>query len=221
MNAAPTADDIWTPKERPRDDAHHADDAVEQGLRGFRPELTPPDQLPGWPPPADVHYVVAEMPIGRMMIATRSDGALLSSTFLGKQAEERSIDRLARALSPGVVRGGKGPQDAVRQLQEYLAGRRREFELQIDDTLATPFQRLVLHELAARVPYGETTSYGALAAAVGKPGAARAVGSTLGANPLCVVIPCHRVLAGSGSLNGYAGGPEAKRFLLELEGSAA
>lgn len=200
---------------------HPEDDALETSLRGYTRELTPPSELPGWPPPADVHYVVTELPIGRMMIATRSDGALLSSTFLTKKTEERSIDRLARALSPGVVRGGKGPQDAVRQLEEFLAGRRREFDLQIDDTLASPFQRLVLHELAAGVGYGQTTSYGALAAAVGRPGAARAVGSTLGANPLCVVIPCHRVLAGSGSLNGYAGGADAKRFLLDLEGSAA
>ena len=78
----------------------------------------------------------------------------------------------------------------------------------------------MLQELATSVGFGQTTSYGALASAVGRPGAARAVGSTLGANPLCVVVPCHRVLAGSGSLNGYAGGADAKRFLLDLEGSA-
>lgn len=212
MNVA-IADDISIP-----DDP--SDDALEQSLRRFRSQLTPPTQLPGWPPPADVHYVVAELPIGRMMIATRSDGALLSSTFLAKRAEERSIDRLARVLSPGVVRGGEGPEAVVRQLEEFLAGQRRAFDLQIDDSLATPFQRTVLRQLASSVGYGETTSYGALAAAAGKPGAARAVGSTLGANPLCVVVPCHRVLAGSGSLNGYAGGPDAKRYLLELEQNA-
>jgi methylated-DNA-[protein]-cysteine S-methyltransferase len=164
-----------------------------------------------------VHYLVADLVIGRMLIATRSDGALLSSTFLGKRAQERSIDRLARAMSPAMVRGGQGPVAVVRQLEEYLSGRRRQFDVEIDDRLATPFQRTVLHRLAADVGYGQTTSYGALAAASGAPGAARAVGSTLGANPLCVVVPCHRVLAGSGSLNGYAGGPQAKRFLLDLE----
>jgi methylated-DNA-[protein]-cysteine S-methyltransferase len=190
---------------------------LEAELRGFAPPTTPPDHAPGWPPPADVHYVVADLVIGRMMIATRHDGALLSSTFLGKRAEERSIDRLARAMSPAVVRGGSGPAAAVRQFEEYLTGQRRTFDLEVDDRLATPFQRTVLQRLMADVGYGQTTSYGALAAAAGSSGAARAVGSTLGANPLCVVVPCHRVLAGSGSLNGYAGGPEAKRFLLELE----
>jgi methylated-DNA-[protein]-cysteine S-methyltransferase len=212
MNASAAHPAQQDPQEHPGQNA-----ALEAGLRGFESTLTPPDQLPGWPPSADVHYVVAELVIGRMMIATRADGALVSSTFLGQRAQERSIDRLARAMSPAVVRGGRGPAAVVRQLEEYLAGRRRQFELAIDDSLSTAFQRTVLRQLAADVGYGQTTSYGALAAAVGKPGAARAVGSTLGANPLCVVIPCHRVLAGSGSLNGYAGGPEAKQFLLDLE----
>ena len=87
----------------------------------------------------------------------------------------------------------------------------------VDPVLASPFQRLVLGQLVSDVGYGTTTSYGSLAVAVGRPGSARAVGAALGANPLCIVLPCHRVIGATGELTGYAGGIEAKRYLLELE----
>jgi methylated-DNA-[protein]-cysteine S-methyltransferase len=87
-----------------------------------------------------------------------------------------------------------------------------------DLSLATPFQRVVLPRLAATVGYGERATYGQLAARVQRPTAARAVGAALGANPLCVILPCHRVVASSGALTGYAGGLAAKAYLLELEG---
>src|SRR5512139_2903378 len=84
-------------------------------------------------------------------------------------------------------------------------------------TPTSPLQREVLTGLAARVGYGERTTYAVLAAAVEHPGAARAVGTALGANPLCIVLPCHRVLPASGGVGGYAGGPAAKEHLLALE----
>ncbi len=99
--------------------------------------------------------------------------------------------------------------DAVRAaLDDYLAGRARSLRpsLTLDLTLATPFQREVLPALTRATAYGERTSYGALAPVVGRPKAARAVGAALGANPLCIVLPCHRVVAGTGALTGYAGG---------------
>jgi methylated-DNA-[protein]-cysteine S-methyltransferase len=104
-----------------------------------------------------------------------------------------------------------------RQLAEYLAGRRRRFEVPVDLVLATPFQRQVLTALAAEVAYGRTASYGLVAHAMGRPSASRAVGGALNHNPLCIVLPCHRVIASSGALTGYAGGIEAKRHLLDLE----
>jgi methylated-DNA-[protein]-cysteine S-methyltransferase len=101
------------------------------------------------------------------------------------------------------------------QLLAYLDGRRRSFDLPLAPT-GTPRQRQVWHELA-NVPYGTTVTYGALAAAVDRPTAARSVASAVGANPLSIVVPCHRVVGADGSLTGYAGGLDRKRHLLELE----
>jgi methylated-DNA-[protein]-cysteine S-methyltransferase len=105
------------------------------------------------------------------------------------------------------------------QLGEYLAGDRRDFELPLRPA-GTPFQREVWAALL-EIPYGETIGYGALAARLGRPAAARAVGLANGRNPLAVVVPCHRVIGAAGALTGYGGGLERKRFLLELEARVA
>jgi len=105
-----------------------------------------------------------------------------------------------------------------RELDEYFEGRRTEFDLPTDLSRVPDFQRVVLHELA-RVPYGEVTTYGTLAARVGKPRAARAVGGAMNRNPIPIVLPCHRVIGASGSLTGYGGGLDRKRALLKLEGA--
>lgn len=106
-------------------------------------------------------------------------------------------------------------QEAEEQLTEYFAGFRREFDLPLAPK-GTPFQKAVWAQLA-RIPYGETRTYGQLAAALGKPHAARTVGSACRCNPLAIVLPCHRVVGADGSLTGYAGGLDAKEYLLELE----
>lgn len=107
--------------------------------------------------------------------------------------------------------------DAVeQQLTEYFAGERREFDLPLASD-GTEFQRKVWSEVR-RIPYGETASYGDIARRLGyEPGISRAVGAANGANPLPIVVPCHRVVGADGSLTGYAGGPDRKRILLELE----
>ncbi len=105
--------------------------------------------------------------------------------------------------------------DAVAQLTEYFAGTRTEFDLELAPT-GTPFQRQVWAALR-EVPYGETTTYGELAATIGRPTASRAVGHANGHNPISIVVPCHRVVGTSGSLTGYGGGLPRKRFLLALE----
>ena len=105
---------------------------------------------------------------------------------------------------------------AQAQLAEYFAGQRRAFELPLDPPATTDF-RAAVHAQLAGIGYGETVTYRDVAKLLGRPGATRAVGSACGANPLLIVRPCHRVLRSDGGLGGYAGGLEAKRFLLTLE----
>lgn len=101
------------------------------------------------------------------------------------------------------------------QLHEYFAGRRREFDLPLD-LRGTAFQRAAWLALTT-IPYGETVTYGEQADRIGRPGASRAVGAANGQNPIPIVVPCHRVIGADGSLTGFGGGLEVKRFLLELE----
>lgn len=105
--------------------------------------------------------------------------------------------------------------DAVEQLQAYFGGERTVFELELD-MIGTPFQRRVWTELST-IPYGETRTYGDIAAAIGSPGAFRAVGLANGHNPIGIIVPCHRVIGANGSLTGYGGGIAKKRLLLDLE----
>jgi methylated-DNA-[protein]-cysteine S-methyltransferase len=107
--------------------------------------------------------------------------------------------------------------EAERQLREYFAGRRRQFELTLD-VEGTPFQRKVWNALLT-IPFGETRSYAQIARQLGAPGAARAVGAASGCNPVSIVAPCHRVVGSAGKLTGFAGGLEAKARLLALEGA--
>lgn len=191
------------------------EDRVVNALRHRpHPPLRPPVLAGG-----DISYLVVELAVGRMLLATRTDGALVLSAFAPDEATvDAQLERIARRVSPRVLRGGRDPDRVRAQLEEYLAGRRHDFDLPVDPVLTTEFQRTVLTRLGDRVGYGSTTSYGRLAAGIGHPRAARAVGTALGANPLCVVLPCHRVVSASGALSGYAGGAEAKRLLLDLEG---
>jgi len=188
-------------------------DPLELALRGFQPAVRPPVLTGG-----DVVYVVDDLPVGRLLLAGRLDGALLASSYVNHEDDASTLlDRLSRRVSPRVLRGGQALDPVRRQLDAYLAGRRRDFDVPVDLTLTTPFQRGVLEQLASGVGYGRTTSYRRLATDLGRPTAARAVGAALGANPLCIVLPCHRVLSHAGALTGYAGGLAAKQFLLDLE----
>jgi methylated-DNA-[protein]-cysteine S-methyltransferase len=108
---------------------------------------------------------------------------------------------------------------AVAELREYFAGERRGFDLPLE-LEGTAFQRRVWNALLG-IPYGETRSYGQLARELGMPGAARAVGAANGANPVAIIVPCHRVIATSGALHGYGGGLDRKKFLLDLESGAS
>ena len=104
-----------------------------------------------------------------------------------------------------------------RQIDEYFSGNRHAFQLDLDGQ-GTEFQQLVWRELT-KIPYGETRSYAQIAEAIGRPAAVRAVGAANGRNPIPIVVPCHRVIGADGSLTGFGGGLEAKKWLLELEGA--
>ena len=182
-------------------------------LDEFQPDVRPPRLAP-----TDVSYVVEDTAVGRMLLARNDSGALLASSFVPDTADEdRVLSRLSARVSPRILRQPRELDEARRELEEFLTGRRHTFSLRTDLALASDFQRLVLPRLARGVGYGHRATYGELARAVERPGAARAVGAALGSNPLCVVLPCHRVVASSGALTGYAGGLEAKRYLLDLE----
>ena len=158
----------------------------------------------------DVRYDIVESPIGGLFVAA-TDRGLCRISFWPDGME----DSLARTFGPRVLRS---PLDEVRrELDEYFDGSRRRFDLPIDLRVA-PFHADVLAELA-RVPYGRTETYGALAAKVGRPKAARAVGTVMHRNPIPIVLPCHRIVGANGSLTGYAGGLDVKRRLLQLEGA--
>lgn len=109
-------------------------------------------------------------------------------------------------------------REAQAQLLQFLQGTRQHFDLPLDLGAGTPFQQSVWRALQG-IPYGETTRYGTLAQALGRPQAARAVGAAVGRNPWSIVVPCHRVLGTDGALTGYAGGLERKEALLQLEGA--
>lgn len=153
-----------------------------------------------------MRFSVIDTPIGPLLAAAGEDGALRGLWFEREaNAGWRRYDAAFGALRE--------------QLEAYFAGVLREFAVPIAAT-GTPWQRSVWEALV-RIPYGTTVSYGTLAARLGRPAAARAVGAANGRNPLSVVVPCHRLVGASGALTGYAGGLPRKEWLLGLEGRAA
>lgn len=163
----------------------------------------------------DVGFDVVDSPIGPLFVAASNRG--LASISFNSDPEDQ-LERLARVAGPAILRSPRSVDAARRELDEYFGGRRRIFDLALDLRALPPFTVSILHQLA-RVPYGETTTYGALAAAVGRPRAARAVGTVMNRNRIPIVLPCHRVVGASGDLVGYAGGLDRKIKLLELEGA--
>ena len=163
----------------------------------------------------DVAYDFVDSPVGTLLVATSPRGLCRISY---DTVPEREIELLARSLGTRVRRAARPIDPVRRQLDEYFDKRRTVFELPLDLRPSADFSLRVLEELA-RVPYGEVTTYGALAARADRPKAARAVGTVMNRNPIPIVLPCHRVVGASGSLTGYAGGLERKEQLLRLEGA--
>jgi len=165
----------------------------------------------------EVVYAVYESPLG--IIAVVADKEALKAVFF-KESAEKTMQELSREY-PGAVEASSGlAVEGVRQLREFFAGERSEFDLPLDLSGASPFARKVLEALA-QIPRANTVSYGELAKRVGAPHAARAVGRIMAGNRLPLVLPCHRVVGSSGKLTGYSGGCgiPSKLWLLEFEAS--
>ena len=163
----------------------------------------------------DVAYDLVDSPLGPLLVGVSDRGVCRIAFEPDPDAE---LDRLSARVGPRVLRAGRKVEPVRRQLDEYFARRRRTFELVYDLAGLPVFQQEVLHELV-RVPYARTSTYGTLAARLGRPRAARAVGGALNRNPVPIVVPCHRIVGSTGNLVGYAGGLERKQALLELEGA--
>jgi methylated-DNA-[protein]-cysteine S-methyltransferase len=157
-------------------------------------------------------YRDLDWPLGRLLLA--SDGEALTGLYFREGRMEMSPQadwRLEPEAEPFVR--------VVRQLQEYWAGARRDFDVPLRPH-GTPFQERVWRVISG-VPFGETISYGDLAARAGSPGASRAAGLATGRNPISIIVPCHRIVGTNGSLTGYGGGLPRKRALLEFEADVA
>ncbi|HEX4763906.1 MAG TPA: methylated-DNA--[protein]-cysteine S-methyltransferase [Usitatibacter sp.] len=157
-----------------------------------------------------IRYTRFDSPLGPLVAVATEEG-LTHVDFVGAKYE--------KPVGPDWVEDASAPalRACREQLAEYFSGKRTAFDLPLAPE-GSAFQKRVWHEIA-RIPYGETITYGELAKRAGAPGQARAAGAATGRNPIGVVVPCHRVMGADGSLTGYAGGLERKRGLLELEGA--
>ena len=164
-----------------------------------------------------VGYDVMDSPLGPLWVAVGPRGVV--AIHYGSRPDERELGRITRAYGPGVLPDRRRCDVLLSELDQYFSGRRRAFDVAVDLAPLTPFQRRIL-AATARVPYGEVTTYREVAREAGNERASRAAGGALGANPIPIVVPCHRVVATDGSLGGYAGGLAAKRRLLGLERGA-
>ena len=163
----------------------------------------------------DVAYATIDSPVGRLLLATTPVG-LARLAYLDDEQEDPVLTDLADRLSPRLLSAPRRLDVPRRELDEYFAGRRREFDVRLDMRLMTEFTRRVL-TATAEIPYGSLSTYRQVATEAGSPRGSRAAGNALGANPLPIVVPCHRVIHSSGGLGGYTGGLDRKRTLLAIE----
>jgi methylated-DNA-[protein]-cysteine S-methyltransferase len=164
----------------------------------------------------DIAYTVEDSPVGPLLLAATKRG-LVELGFEGRKELDLYLERLTRKLSPRVLEAPARLDPVRRELDEYFEGRRTHFDVPLDWSLSKGFTQRILRA-TAKVPYGEVSTYRQMAAKAGNERAVRAAGNALGANPIPIVVPCHRILRTGGSLGGYGGGPERKEFLLRLEG---
>jgi len=161
-----------------------------------------------------VGYRIVDSPLGPLWIAVGPRG-IVAITY-GGEPEPRDLARIVSAYGPGILPDPRRVDPVAREIDQYFAGTRHVFDVPVDFTPLTPFQRRVL-KATARIRYGDLVTYAQVARAAGNERASRAAGGAIGANPIPIVVPCHRVVATDGTLGGYSGGLDAKRRLLQLE----
>jgi methylated-DNA-[protein]-cysteine S-methyltransferase len=166
---------------------------------------------------ADVAYAQVDSPVGRLVAATTPRGLVRLAYEDFNGGLDAVLDRLGSRLSPRIVEAPARLDPVRRELDEYFEGRRRDFDLPIDYALMAGFTRRVLQATAA-IPFGAVRTYRDVATEAGNVAATRAAGNALSANPIPIVVPCHRVLRTGGGLGGYTGGLHRKAHLLRLEG---
>jgi methylated-DNA-[protein]-cysteine S-methyltransferase len=164
----------------------------------------------------DVAYATVDSPLGPLVVAATPRG-LVRVAYTESATDAGVLEELARKVSPRVLEAPARLDGARRELAEYFDGRRTDFDLPLDWELTRGFTGRVLRA-TARIAFGSTSTYAAVARQAGSPRAVRAAGNALGANPLPVVVPCHRVLRTGGGIGGYTGGLVRKEYLLRLEG---
>lgn len=172
-----------------------------------------PNQHPEVDQPA-AEYELIDTPIGQLLVAHTARGIVRIAFESDDVAQV--LEQLESELHGPVVAAPGGLQGIAEQFNEYFAGQRREFDLELDYSLSGGFRQDVQKYLA-EIPYGRTQSYQEVAESVGNPKAARAVGSACATNPIPIVLPCHRVVRTDGTLGGYGGGLHVKQMLLDLE----
>ncbi len=166
----------------------------------------------------DVAYRTLDTPVGMLLLAATDQGVVRIAFDV--EGHDAVLERIARTVSPRVLRAPGRLDRLATEIDEYFAGERRAFDLPLDLSMASgPFRREVLTHLRD-IGYGRTASYAQVAVAAGSPRAVRAVGTACARNPLPLVVPCHRVVRSDGTSGRYAGGSEAKRLLLALESAA-
>jgi methylated-DNA-[protein]-cysteine S-methyltransferase len=165
---------------------------------------------------ADVAYATVDSPLGPLLAAVTPRGLVRLAYDLNDPDDV--LEDLARRVSPRVLEAPAKLDEVRRELEQYFAGERRRFDLAVDWAMVGGFTRRVL-EATANIGYGDVASYREVAGRAGSPRATRATGNALGANPMPIVVPCHRVVRTGGGLGGYTGGVERKRFLLGIEGA--
>lgn len=164
----------------------------------------------------DVAYASVDTPFGPLLVASTPQG-LVKISFPSTYDTEETLEDLATRISPRVLEAPARLDDVRRQLDLYFEGHLHEFDLPLDWQLSKGFRRRALRAID-RIPYGKTRSYTQIARSAGNERAVRAAGTACGANPIPIVVPCHRVLRSGGGLGGYGGGLPMKEALLDLEG---
>lgn len=164
----------------------------------------------------DVAYATVDTPFGPLLVAATPRG-LVKVSFPHVYDSEETLEELATKISPRVLEAPGRLDDVRRQLDRYFEGELHEFDLRLDWQLTDGFRKRAQRAIA-RIPYGKTRSYTEIARSAGNERAVRAAGTACGANPIPIVVPCHRVLRSGGALGGYGGGLPMKEALLRLEG---